>query len=323
MKTLYIGIFAVLFTFHTSVAQNNGTSLSFVSYNVENFFDTEDDPHTLDNEFLPNGIRKWNNYRFYKKRNLIFKTLLAIGKGKSPNIIALCEIENRYCLEQLTQFTPLRQFDYRIIHKESPDKRGIDVALIYQKKHFTPIDYWHYPVITKKKPKTFSRDILHVKGVIFEEDTIHIFVNHWPSRYRGLMESQPLRINTALQLKQVTDSILSRNENIILMGDFNDSPTDESMTILRESGFCNLSKNWKGTLKHQAYWNTFDQFLVSHKLKDKFRIKAKVIRLPFLLTKDLKHLGQKPFRTYVGFKYQGGISDHLPIEMTLNKNGTP
>ncbi|MCL3781614.1 endonuclease [Prolixibacteraceae bacterium JC049] len=315
----YILVILLFYCCSAGTAQNNTTTVVF--YNVENFFDTEDDPHTLDNEFLSDGIRKWNNYRFKTKRNHIFKTLLAIGNGTPPDIIGLCEIENRYCLEQLIRYTPLRNFNYRIIHKESPDKRGIDVALLYRKDKFTPLDYAHFPVITSDKPKRYSRDILYTKGIINNTDTIHFFVNHWPSRYRGLMESKPLRVKAANILKLAIDSVSSKRKHVIVMGDFNDTPTEESMQLLSQSGLINLSNNWQGTLKHKAYWNTFDQFLISPSIQSVFQIQANVIRIPFLLTEDKKFLGQKPFRTYIGFKYQGGFSDHLPIKLVLIKNG--
>ena len=204
-----------------------------VFYNVENLFDVYNDSLTNDDEFTPEGERNWNNYKFYKKLNNLSKVIISIGEWNPPSVIGFCEIENRFVLNKLIYETPLKSIDYKIIHAESPDRRGIDVAFLYRESRFVPLFYSPIPINFPDDTLSKTRDILYVKGVLAEADTVHFFVNHWPSRYGGYEDSKPRRIFVASVLRSKVDSILSvnRDPNIIIMGDFNDEPWDESISV--------------------------------------------------------------------------------------------
>jgi endonuclease/exonuclease/phosphatase family metal-dependent hydrolase len=307
-------------------------------YNVENLFDIEDDPQTLDNEFLPEGERFWNERKFYLKLQRIYQVIVAAGEWTQPTVIGLCEIENRNALESLLHHTPLGKMGYRIIQQESPDRRGIDVALLYREDQFQPISFKAVHVKNPQDKNFKTRDILYVKGSI-ESDTLHFFVNHWPSKYGGVVETKPLRALAARTLRTISDSILSTNKysKIIIMGDFNDSPFDESITqhlkakttfdTISSIDLYNLSfqtaSKGIGSNKYQGKWELIDQFFVSGSLitpKKKLSTKQEsfnVFDADFLLEDDKNYLGKKPFRTYTGFKYNNGFSDHLPVTIDL------
>lgn len=318
----------------------NATSQCIMSYNVENLFDTRDDSLTIDEEFLPEGDRHWNNQKFYKKINNIYRVIISISGWEPPAVVGLCEIENRYVLEKLVYDTPLKQKDYAIIHKNSPDRRGIDVAMIYRPSVFIKDTAIYVPIRFPFDTNGRTRDILYVKGRMAGNDTLHIFVNHWPSRYGGYMVTVSKREWVASQLRHKVDSIMKIDENarIIIMGDFNDGPFENSIkgelgaltdtANLQGNPLINLmtilqQKDVQGTLKFHESWDLFDQIIVSKQLfSDKSGIhiseKGGQIYAPdFLLKPDERYLGQKPFRTYVGFSYEGGYSDHLPVFVEL------
>ncbi len=323
--------------------QEDPEYIRIVFYNVENLFDIYDDSLKNDEEFTPAGIKNWNYKKFQQKLNNIYKTIIAIGEWEPPAIVCLCEIENRYVLNKLVYETPLKKFNYKIIHEESPDLRGIDVALLYRPKKFKPLFHKAIPVIFPFDTAKKTRDILYVKGVVFNEDTLHLFVNHWPSRYGGLLATKSLRNFTASVLKNTVDSIFENNSsaNILIMGDFNDEPTDQSLTIslnavtdtinIKSAGLINLMALKQktlneGTLKYKNNWNFFDQFIVSYSLfngNNKLHIDsqgAQIFNADFLKEEDSKYLGIKPFRTYSGPKYLGGFSDHFPVYIDLFAN---
>jgi predicted extracellular nuclease len=326
---------AGLFLWANAGAQQNGQSPAVsdhyrvLFYNLENFFDTEADSTKNDNEFTPDGSRHWTAKKFKEKRTHIFQVITAIAGWEPISLMGFAEIENAFVLEDLMENTPLRNEDYRLVHFESDDRRGIDVGLIYHADRFILLSSQKIPVRDASDPGFTTRDILYVKGLL-SDDTLHAFVNHWVSRWRGVMESQYLRILCAETLKSVIDSVCAFNPdaNILVMGDFNDNPDDRSMLKLREtSGNCPLvniplkpaNKDVKGTHKYGSEWSYFDQFLVSDVLfsgKTALGIKDKsghVFDAPFILEKDEKNLGVKPKRSYTGFKYNGGFSDHLPV----------
>ena len=326
------------------ISGDNPVSARIAFYNVENLFDVYDDSLTRDEEFTPEGPRHWNNNKFYKKINNTYKVIMALSESGPPAIVGLCETENRFVLKKLVYDTPLKNFNYRIIQFESPDWRGIDVALLYRTNLFEPLFSVAIPVLFPFDTASRTRDILYVKGVLLNTDTIHIFVNHWPSRYGGYMPTVPKRNYAAQVLKNKADSILRINENaaILIMGDFNDEPQDESLskilsakspaTPISNNELYNLmlleQEGWHhGSLKYQQGWNKFDMMIVSGGLLDKsstLQISergAKIYHAEFLLEEDKTHLGQKPNRTYIGFKYHGGFSDHLPVYVDVNVNG--
>ncbi len=194
----------IYFTYYSSFNYYFGYSQSgmidsykIMFYNVENLFDTYDDSLINDEEFLPEGDRFWNNHKYYSKLNNIYKVIVAVGGWQPPAIIGLCEIENRTVLNDLVNNTPLVKFEYQIIHKESPDRRGIDVGLLYRKELFQPISYEAIPINFPNNPESKTRDILYVKGIAEKSDTLNIFINHWPSRWGGQLESEDRRLFVA------------------------------------------------------------------------------------------------------------------------------
>jgi len=319
-------------------------SYKLLFYNVENLFDTYNDSLKNDEEFLPEGERNWNKSKYYSKLQHIYKVIVAVGEWNPPAIIGLCEIENRKVLHDLTQNTPLVKYEYEIIHQESPDLRGIDVALLFRKELFNPIQSEFIAINFPNNPKSKTRDILYVKGIANETDTIHVFVNHWPSRWGGQLESEEKRLFVATVLKSKVDSLfkISSSTNIIITGDFNDYPDNKSMREvlkarhefenIKELNLYNLSsylsKNKKevGSQKYQGQWGILDQFIVSGRLlqtNNKIYTTLNDVHIfnaDFLLEPDEGYYGYKPYRTFIGYRYNGGFSDHLPTYLILNFN---
>ncbi len=333
-------LFFASFNLFTVNAQDAGKKdhLRLMFYNVENFFDTEDDPTTNDNEFTPEGQKRWTTNRYIEKRNAIFKVIANVGEWEPPAMIALCEIENRKILNDLIINTPLSKYPYKIVHKDSPDQRGIDVALLYRNDYLKPLKEQFVRIRFSDNRKR-TRDILYATMKTTQGDTLHIFVNHWPSRTGGDKKSEPSRILAASVLREKVDSIFNRNPqaNIIITGDFNDSPTDKSVrnqlkaltdtTNLKPATLVNLSaykmKEKTGTIKYQSAWSVFDQIIVSNNLLNRnSKIKTNVsecyiFRADYLFEPDKRYSGIKPFRTYSGNKYIKGYSDHLPVYIDL------
>ncbi|GAB1403895.1 MAG: endonuclease [Lentimicrobiaceae bacterium] len=322
-------------------AQTSDTLRSFriMFYNVENLFDPFHDSLKQDQEFTPRGMRAWTWKKFEKKLQQTSKVIISAGSWRPPEIVAFCEVENRFCLIQLLKRTPLERFGYRIVHEESPDARGIDVAAIYRSDRFKHLYHEAIPVFYSGDTISTTRYILYIKGLVSPTDTLHLFVNHWPSKYGGATATIPRRRDAALTLRAKIDSLalMQPEARIVITGDFNDTPVDESVYVHlnaksnRDStGFylCNLMMpfvgKWDtGTHKFREEWSVLDQFIVSSPLlqsKSGLRLSAKgaeILRLPFLLEEDTVHNGTKPFRTYNGMTYQGGFSDHLPIMLNL------
>jgi hypothetical protein len=306
---------------------------TFMFYNVDNYFDCEDDTLTNDDEYTYAGIRGWNKIRLHEKTERIAKVILATGKWNPPVFVGLCEIENLYVLEQLTKSMTLSKFNYKIIQKDSPDERGIDVALIYRPDLFRPFNYQSIKLIDSTDVTFKTRDILQVSGILNGCDTIHLFINHWPSRYGGIMETVRFRELASEALNKAIRSIRKTypEAKIVCTGDFNDTPSDESLKELvkskeaDQSEMINLSEDWMSeeiqTLKNQYSWEVFDQWIVSNSflsLNNCYRfLKSEIMQAYFLLEPDIKFGGLKPKRTYNGFKYQDGFSDHLPILLRI------
>ncbi len=308
------------------------TEFSFLFYNVENLFDCVNDSLTNDDEFTPEGTRNWNTFKLYEKLDRLSKVILAAGRWNPPVVVGLCEVENRNVMEMLVKNSVLKKSAYKIIHKDSHDERGIDVAFLYRSDLFRPFDYQNISVQDSLDCNFKTREILLVSGIINGCDTLHFFVNHWPSRYGGIMETARYRKLAATTLRKAITRLYEEysHPRIVCMGDFNDQPSDESLAmILRTSAvnnqMVNLSAAWQKdevkTLKNEYSWEVFDQWIVSNsflKSHKCFRfVNAEIVKLPFLLEDDLKFGGLKPKRTYIGFKYQEGFSDHLPILIRL------
>ncbi len=307
-------------------------------YNVENLFDTFNDSLKADDNFTPEGNNRWTEFKLNKKYKDLAKVVLAVGGWEAPEIVGLCEIENRFVLDQWIQKTGLKNWNYQIIHEESPDNRGIDVAMLYRPDKFTPINHEAIRIIFPFDKNSKTRDILYVRGLVTQTDTIHLFVNHWPSKFGGAKETEPKRMFVAKLLRSKVDSIFSLNAqaNIIIMGDLNDEPTDESVmkglrpvvdlkNLKAPNELFNLmyAIRHRGSHKYQESWSTIDQFIVSGGLllrEEGLRIapeKAIIFEADFLLEKDERNMGYKPYRTFIGMKYHGGYADHLPIYVDL------
>lgn len=308
-------------------------------YNVENLFDTMDDPDKNDNEFLPNGSMNWQPWKYWEKLRNITRVITAVGGMQSPALVGLCEIENDSVIFDLTRRSPLRAQDYEYIVTDSPDERGIDVALLYQRHQFNLLEKNEHEIIFRDKTTRPTRNILHAVGKIINGDTIDVFVNHWPSRGGGQRETEPARIDAALLLRSKVDSLFSLREraNIVIMGDFNDHPNDKSLfqTLQAKSlndhrsdkelynmFFHRLKERNFGTYFFQGRWELLDQFIVSGNLLSEgnsIYIKgneAHIFKNDFLL-REGRYGNKEPFRTHLGPRYIGGFSDHLPVYLDL------
>jgi len=294
------------------------TSERIMFYNVENLFDTIDDPHKADNEFLPTGKKEWNSQKYFKKLNQIGKVIIAVGEWKAPAIIGLCEIENRTVLNDLVNNSPLQKMQYQIVHHESPDPRGIDVALLYNAKKFRVLSDSALTIRKRDSSLARTRDILYVQGIL-EKDTIHIYVNHWSSRRGGQMATEQKRINGANTLRKHLDGVFSKNTNakVLIMGDFNDEPDNKSVYDVLVKGelynamFNKISVS-AGTNRYRNKWNMLDQIILSNTLKRKMS-EAEIFKRDWLFSEDKNGERKNLFRTYQGPIYKGGYSDHLPV----------
>ncbi len=311
-------------------AQEHSVRLLF--YNVENLFDIHDDTLIDDNEFLPHSARRWNFKRYQNKINSVYKVITAAGEWSPPDLIALCEIENRTVLEDLVYRTNLIKYDFGIVHEDSPDPRGIDVCLIFRKELVEVISYQYFNPGPLQKDDFSTRSILYAKCLI-SGDTIHLFVNHWPSRRGGVLAGELKRTKIAEMVRSKADSVAagSVGGKIIIVGDFNSSPDDKEISRLTagsESGFSmiNLSEkisDGSGTYRYQGIWEMPDQVIVSDELlncREGIYTEPGFLRVfspDFLLIKDPVYPGISPYSTWRGYNYQGGFSDHLPVILDL------
>jgi len=334
LKSKYI-LFLVLFLCMVLPARAQ-ESFRVLFYNTENLFDCRDDSLKSDEEFLPDATRHWTPYRYREKLKNLAKVIVASGGEYVPDLVGLCEVENDTCMRDLIRFSPLKEAGYRYVMTHSPDERGIDVALLYQRGSFKLIHSQSVGIPYQQVGERPTRDILHVAGRVVSGDTLDVLVCHMPSRSGGTRRREPFRLLAARVLRHTADSLMlvRRHPHVLIMGDFNDYPTDKSMAqVLEASPVYNKVKANKlynlmhgvgeGTYRYRGEWGIFDQFVVSGSmLQDGGTIrtspgKAQILRHPFLLEEDDRYGGDRPFRTYNGLKYQGGFSDHLPIALDL------
>ncbi len=304
-------------------------------YNLENLFDTKDDPKRLDDDFLPNAEKRWTSKRYRKKINKLGKVIANIGFSKTrkaPVLIGVAEVENKNVLQDLIHSKYVAQKDYGIVHYDSPDERGIDVGLLYQKEFFevTHSESIKVMVHNEEGERDYTRDILWVRGNLNDEE-IHVLVNHWPSRREGAEETAYKRIAAAKRNREIIDQITSDNSEakIMIMGDFNDDPFSESIkTHLVQQDFFNpmerLLTRYQGSLNYRSQWNLFDQIIFSHNFHKYEKGKhcfsdAAIFDKDFLKIYKGRYKGN-PFRTFVGSKYKGGFSDHFPVYIRLKLN---
>nr|WP_319399872.1 endonuclease/exonuclease/phosphatase family protein [uncultured Carboxylicivirga sp.] len=329
--------FISLLLSYNLVAQNsNIDEYSIMFYNVENLFDCENDSLTLDDEFTYYGDKHWSYNRYKQKLNNISKVILNINQWNYPALIGLCEVENKRVLNQLIYETGLNNLNYKYLHYDSPDRRGIDVALLYSSNKFEVLSS-HPIFLSDSANNFFTRDALYVKGVAMMRDTLHLIVNHWPSKRGGETASEYKRLKVATIIKNVTDSIfLTEPEaSILLMGDFNAELESPSVQlILQTNKFYSLIdpqklkfQNIGGSHKYQGHWSLIDHILISSSLmhNNNLKLKHTIGNQKWQLEEDKSYSGVKPKRTYIGPRYIGGTSDHLPVMLTieLKKLGEP
>ena len=303
-------------------------------YNLENLFDTFDDKRTFDNDFLPSSEKRWTEKRYRKKLKKLGHVISQIGTkttGTHPAIIGLAEVENRLVVDDLINSKSLKDKNFDLVHFDSPDERGIDVALIYNTKIFSVehTEVFSLALYDEHGERDYTRDILLVEGSLNNEK-IYVLVNHWSSRREGVEISEPKRLIASNKAIEIITSIKSNNNDakIIVMGDFNDGPFNKSVKQLVNShDLYNpmeaLKSYTRGSLNHRSEWNLFDQILFSTNFFEfnpnghSFS-KADIFDKAFLKQYKGKYKGN-PFRTYVGRKYKGGFSDHFPVYINLKK----
>jgi hypothetical protein len=360
MKTIKILIFTIILS-NLTLAQKKYNIHTIAFYNLENLFDTKDDPNTFDEDFLPGGSMNWTEKNYQKKLDLLSYAISEIGTAENknaPTILGVCEIENKNVLEDLVLHQNIIEKGYKIIHFDSPDRRGIDVGLLYQDKYFTPTSFINVPLyiyedskynhkklepkidpVTQEKTysskRIFTRDQLVVTGLL-EGDEVHFIVNHWPSRSGGEAKSSPNREAAGTLNRRIIDSLYSLNPNakIITMGDLNDGPYNSSvLEKLKALGnrknvgnkelynpYFEMQKNGIGTLAHRDAWDLFDQMIISEPL----------IRKDFSSFRYWKAgVFNKAFLTVKEGLYKGyplrnangevGYSDHFPVYLYLIK----
>ena len=295
-------------------------SLVMMFWNLENFFDWRRDTvlsNDSEGEFSSYGSKHWTREKFMRKARAVAKTVFWIAdkEGILPDVVGFAEVENRFVLEKLVRDTPLSKAGYGIIHYDSPDPRGIDVALLYRKARLNPRTSKPLRVWNEDDPQFRTRDILLAEFLGPGGDSLAVLVNHHPSKLGG--SSSVRRMVAMRTLQEATDSLLASGwHNIVSMGDFNNIPgtTEEySRTMVNLS--VPLARKGEGTIKYSGRWELIDMFFVSPSLAAGAAMK--IIRVPFLTVKDGAHSGEKPHRTYNGPGYSGGVSDHCPIVLKV------
>jgi predicted extracellular nuclease len=341
-------IFAVILFFSVSLYINcqdlpsAKNSLTAVFYNVENLFDIYNDPNTNDEEFLPESSKQWNGEKYKKKITDLAKVLSSINEKELPALIGLAEVENLKVLEDLAASPKLRPGKYGIIHYDSKDERGIDVALLYNKDKIEVIDSRAVPVVFGFGIQDVTRDILYAKFRIKDDNVYHIFINHWPSRSPNEQESEIKRITAAITLRKEVDNILNfeNNARIIIMGDFNDEPTNKSVMQILNATNKRKNLNYRdlynlmydlhntgneGSITYKDNWQMFDQIIVTPELLKKGTgyylsySDGKVYKGDEVLFTNPQTKLTGPNRTYDGNSYLGGVSEHLPVYIILKK----
>ena len=307
-----------------SIEAQERDSVLTVFWNLENFFDyTDQGTGESDAEFSSMGARHWSKKKFYRKCDNIAKSLLWMRDryGRMPDVVGFAEVENRGVLSRLLSSTVLRKYDYGIVHHDSPDRRGIDVALIFRRSSFRLVSK-SLLTPSHEGEKLATRDILQVCLEGREGRCTHFIVNHHPSKFGGSGESEGRRIAAMAALRHLCDSLTDvSGYPIIAMGDFNDSPDGPAFElvegVLVNKGI-SLHRKGEGSIRFEGKWDLIDNYLVSQQIDTLTQME--VCRIPFLMTWERKHPGEKPFRTYSGPRYIGGVSDHCPVILWFFKD---
>lgn len=340
-KLLFSGFFVLLLL--AGFAQK---PYKVMFYNFDNLFDTINDPEILDEEFTPDGPKKWNSVKYNKKIGNLERVLFDIAAldKNYPAVIGVSEVENRSVLEDVIATPKLAPANYRIVHYDSPDARGVDVAFFYRPDVFELEGSAPIPFTMEGLPNFKTRDIVTMWGTI-EGEPFYFMVAHWPSRLGGKEASAPKRERAAEIMRRAADSVLRLDPatKVVMMGDFNDDATDDSITeVLGAKGdirklepgdyynpFINVLKAGYGTLAYQDAWNLFDNIVVSENLvagdglkirkaSPKARFYGNIFSRPYMIQQEGQYKGY-PLRTFVGNNFQGGYSDHFPVYIYIGK----
>ncbi len=320
-------------SFDDNALKHNMHTIAF--YNLENLFDIKNDHQTNDNDFLPISTKKWTHKRYQNKLRKLGFAISNIGfkeTDKHPAIIGLAEVENDAVIKDLIASKHLSECHYSFVHYDSLDERGIDVALLYDTTCFkvTHSETFSVQLYNEEGLPDYTRDILLVTGLL-EEEEIHVIVNHWSSRREGANETEAKRLAASNKVIDIINTLKSENANskIIVIGDFNDDPTNESIQhLIKNQDLFNpmlsLFSYSRGSTSHDYKWNLFDQMMFTKNFFETTPntfsyVEANIFDDDFLKLFNGKYKG-KPFRTYIGKKYQGGYSDHFPVYATLQKN---
>lgn len=310
------------------------TNFSVAFYNLENLFDTENNEFTLDKDYTADSELEWNQHRYSRKIENLSKVISKIGEKNAtlpPIFIGVSEVENESCLIDLINSNKLRPYSYDFVHYDSPDERGIDVAFLYQKKHFELVYSRTYTLLLtdEQMSRDYTRDILLVSGKLFGEQ-VHVIINHWPSRTKGISNSDSKRVQAAILVQEIIHEIQSEYDNarIMILGDFNDEPDSNSIQnfLMNDDLFnpmLSLMQRGRGSVKYRGKWFMFDQIILSNSflsssLKKMKFMSANIFDAHFLQEKSGRRKGA-PKRTYIGKWHQGGFSDHFPVYATFYK----
>jgi len=336
MKKRAILTAIALITLQALYSQKNVKSFLVVSYNVENLFDTINSPLFEDDEFTPSGSKAWTYDRYTKKLKDLSRVILSIPVKELPALIGLSEIENRGVLEDLINVRGLRKGDYAIVHEDGQDPRGIECALLYRPDLFKYQSHEYIPIADPVNPDYLYRGILHVHGKGPDGSSLHVFVNHWKSRAGDERETARQRMFSAITLRKQLDMLMARESDfkVIAMGDFNDEPTNRSITNglsalnkrrnIQMGDYYNLfydlhNMEGQGTYNYKGTWNMLDQIIVSYNLIEQKRGLSTaygsgvILKEEWMLYPSEKYGESLPSATYGGPEYYGGPSDHLPI----------
>lgn len=339
MRNLFkiLALVPVCLFYTECLAQNNTGDYMIAFYNVENLFDTINDPQKKDEEFTPDGENQWNGERYTNKLNNLARVISSMNNGKGPDVLGLCEVENFRVLKDLINHPTLKKMYYGIVHQEMSDDRGIDVALLYKEDVLPWVSFTTYPVpLPDTVPPT--RDIMMIQTEL-GETPVNFIVCHFPSRSEGREKSEYKRISAARVVRHITDSLLMADpkDNIVIMGDFNDEPADSSINkVINACDAGNMDKPCptinlmyplktagKGSYKYREEWNMLDQMIINSNLYMGNGLKyvegsAGIYAEEWMKQTEPKYLGS-PLRTFGGRKYLAGFSDHFPVYIYLNK----
>ena len=287
-------------------------SLTIISYNVEYLFDCQHDTLKNDSSFLPDGMHHWTYYRYQTKLDRIAQVIVNISGWESAEMVGLCEVENERCLRDLCY--RLKRFHYKFVHYESADKRGIDVALLYDS---TKVKILNSKPLRVDLQGDVTRDILYVEALVGNQDTLHAMVCHLPSKLGGAAATEGKRNAAKQVIQQQVDSILRMQSEakIVVMGDMNSEVKDDLQGMSNMMIGC--EKEGKGTHKYKGIWSCLDQFYLSTTLKNNTNVM--IFSPEWLLEEDTKYLDYQPKRTYVGYRYHDGYSDHLPVVLRVSR----